>query len=406
MIKKILLGFLLLGLLTFLVDSSIIAQTSDCQDKKDQEKITCLQNKINELQGQKRTLSSQIAVMDNQVRLTEFRISATKQQISELALDINTATKKIDNLEKALDNLTKVLINRIVATYQVGRTQPFEILLSSSDASSFFSRLNYLRIAQAHDKQIIYQTQQAKNDYTNQKDIFEAKKKKVEALKISLERFEAQLEQEKKNKQAFLEITKNDEANYQKLLSQALAESKAITAAFSEAVRRLSSGEGENVSQDSTIAQIGNSGWPDCSTGAHLHFTVLKNGSHQNPSSYLSSTSFSYSYGEGDYIKYGTISPSGPWPWPIDQPIIINQAYGSSHLYAQNYSPPVHDGIDMQSGSSPADGRPIKAPKSGKMIRGSTTCDSAYVSGVSILKYTAIKHDDDPSVITLYLHIQ
>jgi len=57
----------------------------------------------------------------------------------------------------------------VVATYEVGTIQPLQILLTSSGASDFLSRLNYLKRAQAHDKQLIYQTQQAKVDYANQK---------------------------------------------------------------------------------------------------------------------------------------------------------------------------------------------------------------------------------------------
>ncbi|MEK7451145.1 MAG: hypothetical protein AAB662_04375, partial [Patescibacteria group bacterium] len=162
MIKKILLlPFLLVYLFVF-GNSGISAQTLDCQDISDlSQRITCLESKTKDLQGQEKTLSSQIAVFDNQIRVTEYRIENTKQQISNLALDIDTTTKKIDNLATALDTLAGVLANRIVATYEVGRIQPLQILLTSDNISNFFSRLNYLKIAQQHDKTLIYNTQQA-----------------------------------------------------------------------------------------------------------------------------------------------------------------------------------------------------------------------------------------------------
>ena len=153
-----------------------------------------------DLQGQKKTLSSQISVMTNQINLTETRIKATKGEIADLVLDIDTTNKKILSLQDALNALTQVLLNRIVATYETGQAQPFEILLSSDNVSNFVSKLNYLKIAQVHDKKLIYETQQAKNDYANQKEIFETKKKKVEALKNQLEAYTSQLAQEQKNK--------------------------------------------------------------------------------------------------------------------------------------------------------------------------------------------------------------
>lgn len=189
-----------------------------------QNQINDLQNKVADLQKQEKTLSSQIAVMDNQVKLTQLRINSTKQQITDITLDIDTTDKKISTLQSSLVKLTGVLINRIVATYEIGTVQPFHVLLSSSNVSNFFSRLNYLKIAQQHDKRLIYDTTQAKNDYGNQKTILEDKKKKVESLQAQLEEYTKQLDQEKKNKERLLKETQGSEDNYQSLLSQARAQ--------------------------------------------------------------------------------------------------------------------------------------------------------------------------------------
>src|SRR5579885_3487839 len=154
-----------------------------------QNKINDLQNKIHDLQDQEQTLSSQIDVMDSQIKLTEYRIEATKQQILNLEEDIDTAEKKISTLENSLADLTKVLLNRIVAGYEVGSQGNFQVLLSSSTMSDFFTRANYLRSVERYDKKLIYDTVQAKNDYANQKQIFEDKKKQVVALQSTLESY-------------------------------------------------------------------------------------------------------------------------------------------------------------------------------------------------------------------------
>ncbi len=183
-----------------------------------------LTNKINDLHGQENTLSSQIQVMNSQISLTRLRIEATRQQITALIADINTTSKKINGLNGYLNNLTKVLIDRIVATYEVATIQPIQILAASSTASDFLSRLSYLQIAQAHDKKLIYDTQQAKDDYANQKQIFEDKKKQVESLKTQLESYTKQLAQEQQSKRDLLTQTQGSEANYQSLLAQARAQ--------------------------------------------------------------------------------------------------------------------------------------------------------------------------------------
>lgn len=222
-IKKI--SILALTFLFLLLSNFAFAQTTPTPANQDlQNKINDLQNKINDLQGQERTLSSQIAVMDNQIKLTEYQIQATEKQITNLTLDIDTASKKIDKLQESLNNSIGVLLNRIVATYEVGTIQPLQILLTSTNASDFLSRLNYLKIAREHDRKLVFNTQQAKTDYSNQKDIFENQKKKVEQLQQQLESYTKQLDQEKSNKQRLLAETQGSEANYQSLLAQAKAQ--------------------------------------------------------------------------------------------------------------------------------------------------------------------------------------
>jgi len=199
-----------------------------------QKQIADLQGKISELQGQEKTLSSQISVMDNQMRLTQLRINSTKQQIKDLTEDIETTNKKIGSLEESLTTITKLLINRVRTTYEVGSIQPFHILLSSDGVTNFLKRLNYLKIAQANDRKIIYETQQAKTDYANEKEIFEDKRVKVESLNKELEGYNDQLDKEKQSKKILLSETQGSEENYRKLLREAQAQ----LAAFSGFVLR------------------------------------------------------------------------------------------------------------------------------------------------------------------------
>src|SRR5581483_1104685 len=119
--------------------------------------------------------------------------------------------------------------NRIIATYETGTVQPLQVMISAQNASDFFYRLNYLRLAQQHDKQLLLEAQQAKDDYSNQKQILEDKKKKVVDLQSQLESYNKQLAADKVNKQQLLSQTQGNEANYQRLLAQ----TKAQLAAFS-----------------------------------------------------------------------------------------------------------------------------------------------------------------------------
>jgi peptidoglycan hydrolase CwlO-like protein len=225
-IKKIVFLFLIVVLLLF--SKGIVHSQETPTPTPDtsalQAQIQQYEQKISDLQGQENTLSSQIAILDNQIKLTQYRIESTQEQITSVTLDIDTTSKKITSLQNTLDTSITVLLNRIVATYEVGTIQPFQILLTSSTASDFFTRLNYLRLAQAHDKQLIYDTQQAKTDYSNQKNIFENNKKQLEVLQQQLQAQTDQLNQENQAKQDLLTQTQGSEENYQSLLAQAKAQ--------------------------------------------------------------------------------------------------------------------------------------------------------------------------------------
>lgn len=335
-----------------------------------QRQINDTQAKLSELAGQEKTLSSQIGVIDNQIKLTELKISSTKAQISDLTLDIDTADKKIDKLEGSLDNLSKILINRIKETYITGTTSSFQILISSSNVSDFVKKANYLRIAQAHDKRLIYDTVQAKNDYSNQKDIFEDKKAKIESLKVDLESYNTQLDQDKAGKEQLLEVTKNDEVKFQELLARLRADAASINIALGNISAKIGP-----VNKGDVIAGVGSSG---CSTGPHLHLEVYTDakveggrviGNRVDPEPYLQNSSYQQpvpGYPQNVTVKYGI-----------------------------QYFLGVHTGIDI---ANPF-GTPIRAMDSGDAYATSATCSYNGSLGRGIIV------DHKNGLVTLYWHI-
>jgi peptidoglycan hydrolase CwlO-like protein len=347
-------------------------------------KIAELESKISELKSQEHSLSTQIGVMDNQIKLTEARINFNQQQITDLTLDIDSATKRVENLEGSLSDVSKVLINRIVTTYQVGGIEPMHVLLSSSDVSNLLVRANYLKLVQEHDKRLIYNAQQARNDYANQKNIFEEKKRKIEALKSELESYTAQLDLEKQKKQNLLAETKGSEANYQALLAETKAEYEAIQGIVSG---RGNEGEIGPVSQGQMIATI-KQGASCNSSGTHLHFTISSGGSTINPFNKLRDIDHNNRAGD-------PWNPSGDWDWPINPTVQFHQGYGNTSFASSGasfYS--FHNGIDI-SGSSLV----VKAVKSGNLFQGSYTGN-----GGCRLQYVRVRHTDD-GLDTFYLHV-
>ena len=366
--------------------SNICTSVPECADQKlDCSKcIEHLTNKKNEASGKAKTLSSEISVMDSQIKLTEARVRATEQQIKELQADIEIAEDKVLGLETDINRTTRLLVERIDAVYQLGRFEPWQIFLTADNINDVFNRIKYLRLVQIYDKKKIYASQQAKTDYNNQKEIFEGKEAEAKVLGAKLEDYSSQLEAEKGGKQQLLSVTRNDEARYQRLLAEARAERAIVLGGGTEVFLR-------NVNEGDLIGSVINSA-SGCSTGRHLHFSVYQGKTARDPSEYLSSKSFSYSYSDGQYGYYGTIDPRGGYPWPLEDPIKVNQGYGS-HGFAQQFYPSgFHDGIDMDGGSLN-----VRAVRPGKLYEGTYSCSNGP------LTYAKIEHED--GLITWYLHI-
>jgi peptidoglycan hydrolase CwlO-like protein len=252
-IKKIAFLFLVIALLLF-SKGAIYSQTetpTPTPVPDNSSAIHDLQSKIDAAKAQKQTYASAVELIGNHIKLTEYKIEATQEQITSVTLDIDTTSKKIISLQSTLNNTIMVLLNRIVATYEVGTIQPVQILLTSNNASDFITRLNYLRLAQAHDKQLVYDTQQAKTDYSNQKNIFEDKKNQLANLQEQLQAQTTQLNQEKQIQQQLLATTEAQISQYQAQLTalQNFARSRVGSGGQSIPHQDLSDGWGKYYNQ-------------------------------------------------------------------------------------------------------------------------------------------------------------
>lgn len=351
-----------------------------------QNEIRDLENKIAETQDRSKTLSSQITYMDSQIRLTQLQITDTENKISNLEDEIASLSAKIQNLEISLNQLSHLLLERISQTYKKGKIGYLELFFSANNFSDFLTRFKYIQTVQAHDKTLMYQIQDAKNTFTEKRQVREEKKAQAEELKKRLLTQKSTLDKQKSEKDHLLTLTKNDEKRYQELLSKARAEYEAIESALRRALLELKNGSPIEKGKD--IALIGNTGYPVCSTGTHLHFEITKNGERQNPTDYLKNTSV-----EWDNAPDGSFSFNGDWDWPVENPR-ITQGYGMTYWARTGfYNGNPHTGIDITS-TNPV----IKAPKNGTLYKGSSACGSVGIN------YAAVDHGD--GIISWYWHVQ
>jgi septal ring factor EnvC (AmiA/AmiB activator) len=352
-----------------------------CIDSKIQE----YQQKITELQGQQKTLSATIQYLDSKTKLTEGEIFKTEYEIALLEKQIAILETRIDGLELSLERLTQVLIERIRDNYKKRNENPLLLLIASDNAGDFILRYKYRQLSQKLTRDMINEAEEQKIAYDEEKLEEERKRKEVENLRAKLQAQKVLLQQQKSQKQTILTATKNDESKFQSLLSQALAEKNALEAAL------ISGKQVGPVKKGDSIALVGNSGYPGCSTGEHLHFEVRKGNQWVDPGNYVSSKTVQ------DQEKGGSSTiGGGSWDWPLSDPIILTQHFGQTpYSWRYKYSGGIHTGFDMVSSSS----KIIRAPADGTLFTSSQSCGSSSVINI---KY--IEHAD--GVISFYLHVQ
>ncbi len=391
--------------LSFVFTSTVGASTTDeisdyqKQLEENQSRQAELQQKIDELQAEERSLQNQIDYMDSQIALTNLKIDEAQTKILErqlelegLSEDIETLIARIGRIEESVKYQNEIYGQRLRARYKNSRISAFEILFGADSLSQVFTRLKYLRMMEQQDRRLIGQMNDTQKNYKNQKKLLEEVKVQVEQLKaeleqekINLEARRTDLDRQRKEKEHILAITREEEANYQRLLQQIKAELEALVRALSGGVKIGPVEKGE------VIALEGNTGCvcsyevgcnPPTSeyptAGSHLHFGVYKDGVAMDPRPYLES-------GELNWPETGTI---------------VTQEFGENYdFYMRNFGVPGHNGIDMTSGY----GSSILATADG--VAYATGEEKQYLSWCNG-PGNGIRIEHENGLVTLYWHLK
>jgi peptidoglycan hydrolase CwlO-like protein len=165
-------------------------------------------------------LEKGIADLNYRIAKIQLEIKAKNAKIKQLGENIVIKTKYIGQLSDRMENIKKSIGKMLRDSYAMDDNSIIDVLLSTKNLSSFFiDNDNYASINVKLQELIQELVGIKKTSETEKKDL-EIKQTQESKLKYEQEQAKKTTEGYKTEKQTLLSITKNKEAEYQKLIAE------------------------------------------------------------------------------------------------------------------------------------------------------------------------------------------
>ena len=165
-------------------------------------------------------LQSAISDLNYKITKIQLEIKAKNAKIKQLGDNIVVKTKYIGQLSDRMENIKKSIAKMLRDDYAMDDSTIINVLLSKQSLSSFFIDTDNYATINGKLKELIDELNGVKKTSETEKKDLETKQAQEAKLKYEQEQAKAATVGLKTEKQTLLSITKNKEAEYQKMIAE------------------------------------------------------------------------------------------------------------------------------------------------------------------------------------------
>ncbi len=173
---------------------------------------------VEDKREERQSLERDVTILDGQITKAQLAIQARSLAITQLSDQIGEKEVVIDILEERLDKQRQSLAELVRKTNEVDDFSLIEVLLSNQSFSDFFNDMESFQDLKSSLNSSLNALEEIKVDTEGQKQALAVKQSTEEELRQLQELEKKEIEAREKEKAQILNVTKGEEAEYQKLL--------------------------------------------------------------------------------------------------------------------------------------------------------------------------------------------
>ncbi|MFA7191729.1 MAG: lytic murein transglycosylase [Candidatus Paceibacterota bacterium] len=195
--------------------------------------IAAKQKQLDKQKGKSATLSGDIKLLTSQIAKSKKEIQAKNLTIQKLGGEIVQKNKKIQTLTEKIESEKQTLAQLVRKSREIDDKSVVSFVLSGESISDVYGEFDKFMALSDSIGDSVGLIRHARNETESEKKNLEIQKDKQLDVKVELENTKKKVEQNEKDKKQLLSISKNKEAEYQKVLAEkAKRKNEILTALF------------------------------------------------------------------------------------------------------------------------------------------------------------------------------